>query len=273
MRVSVIAMRFSAGLALAVVAVILCPLPAQAQDPFEIHVYEYEQLPLGGFTLEGHFNFVGIGSEQFSGTVAPTRHQFHMTYELTGGITDNVSLGFMLLTAARPGGSGLEYAGWRLLPHFYAPQAWRLPVNLGLVAEFSFQSTIYEENPNRVELRPIIEKKIRWVQLDFNPVFERALHGPGVNQGWSFEPAFRAAYELNEHFSPSLEYYSAYGEVPTFLPLKQQIHQIFPGADWKLTKNLLWSFGIGVGLTPTGERLIYKSRLEYSFGRKSPSAD
>jgi hypothetical protein len=273
MRGSVFAMRFSAGLALSVVAVMLCPVPAQAQDPFEIHVYEYEQLPLGGFTLEGHFNFVGIGSQQFSGAVAPTQHQFHMTYELTGGITDNLSLGFMLLTAARPGGSGLEYAGWRLLPHFYAPKNWHLPVNLGLVAEFSFQNTTYEENSHRVELRPIIEKSFGRVQLDFNPVFERALHGPGVNQGWSFEPAFRAAYELNERFSPSLEYYSSYGGIPSFLPLNQQIHQIYPGGDWKLAKNFLWSFGIGVGLTSAGERLIYKTRLEYSFGRKSAPAD
>jgi hypothetical protein len=270
MRLSEFVKRFAARLALSGVAAIVGPFAARAQDPFEIHVYEYEQLPLGGFTLEGHFNYVGIGSEQFAGTAAPTQHQFHMTYELTGGITDDISLGFMLLTAARPGGSGLDYAGWRVLPHRYVPATWRLPVNLGLVAEFSFQTTTYEENSNRLELRGIVEKKIRRVQLDFNPVFERALHGPGVNQGWSFEPAFRAAYELNEHFSPSLEYYSSYGAIPSFLPLNQQIHQIYPGGDWKLTKNLLWSFGIGVGLTSTGERLIYKTRLEYSLAAKLP---
>ena len=111
------------------------------------------------------------------------------------------------------------------------------------------------------------------VQLDLNPVFERALHGPGVHQGWGFEPAFRVAYELNERFSPSIEYYIADGPVPTFLPLKQQIHQVIPGGDWKVSKNLLWSFGIGVGLTSAGHRLIYKSRLEYSFGRKQASDD
>lgn len=252
---------------------LVCPPTARAQDPFEIHVYEYEELPPGGFTLEGHFNFVGIGTDSFEGTVAPTNHQFHMTGELTGGITVNVSIGFMLLSAVRPGGRGLEYAGWRVLPHFYAPKSWHLPVNLGLVAEFSFQRTAYEENSNRVEIRPIIEKNIGRFQLDLNPVFERALHGPGVNQGWGFEPAFRVAYELNERFSPSLEYYSSDGPIPSFLPLKQQIHQIFPGGDVKLTKNLLLNFGIGVALTTTGDRLIYKSRLEYSFGRKSPSAD
>jgi hypothetical protein len=196
-----------------------------------------------------------------------------MTGELTGGITDNISLGFMLLSAARPGGPGLEYGGWRVLPHFYAPKSWPLPADLGLVTEFSFQRTTYEENSRRVEIRPIIEKDIGRFQVDLNPVFERALHGPGVSQGWGFEPAFRVAYEWNERFSPSLEYYSSDGPIPSFLPLQQQIHQIYPGGDVKLTKNLLLNLGIGVGLTSTADRLIYKSRLEYSFGRKRSSAD
>ena len=249
------------------------PTRARAQDPFEIHVYEYEKLAPGGFTLEGHFNFVGIGSDSFAGTVAPTNHQFHMTGELTGGITDNLSLGFMLLSAVRPGGPGLEYAGWRVLPHLYAPKSWHLPLDLGLVAEFSFQRTTFEENSRRVEIRPILEKSIGRFQLDLNPVFERALHGPGVAQGWNFEPAFRIAYKLNERFSPSLEYYSSDGPIPGFLPVAQQIHQIFPGGDVKLMKNLLWSVGVGIGLTPNGDRLIYKSRFEYSFGRGGLAVD
>jgi hypothetical protein len=67
--------------------------------------------------------------------------QFHMTFELTGGLTNNIALGVMLLTAERPGGPALEYAGWRILPHFYAPKSWKLPVDLGFVAEFGFQNT------------------------------------------------------------------------------------------------------------------------------------
>jgi hypothetical protein len=111
---------------------------AHAQDPFEIHVYEYETLKPGQFTLEQHLNYWGIGSKQSDRTVAPTNDQFHMTYEITGGITRQISLGLMQLSGVRPGGSGLEYAGWRLLPHFYAPSSWHLPVALGLVAELSF---------------------------------------------------------------------------------------------------------------------------------------
>lgn len=41
-----------------------------------------------------------------------------------------------------------------------------------------------------------------------------------------------------------------------------------PGATLKLNDSLLWDFGVGVGLTPAGDRLVYKTRLEYSFGRK-----
>jgi hypothetical protein len=233
---------------------------ARAQDPFEIHVYEYETPHLGELSLEAHLNYVGLGTKAPEGSVAPSNNQFHMTGELTAGITDYASLGFMLLGAARPGGGGPDYAGWRVLPHLYAPKSWNLPVDLGLVAEFSFQRTTYEENSRRVEIRPILEKKMGRLQVDANPVFERALHGPGVGQGWIFEPAARVGYEAGKRVTPSLEYYGSTGP--------QQIHQFFPGADIKLSERVVWSAGVGIGATPNGSRLIYKSRIEISFGGK-----
>ncbi|MGA2725716.1 MAG: hypothetical protein ABSG79_25315 [Bryobacteraceae bacterium] len=158
---------------------------AQAQDPFEIHVYEYETLRPAEFTFETHLNYIGKGTRTFDGPVAPFEDQFHMTFELTAGLTDYASIGFMQLNARRPGNS-LENAGWRVLPHFYVPRSWHLPVDVGLVAEFSFQKTTYEENSRRVELRPILEKSSGKYQFDLNPVFERALHGPGTSGGWNF---------------------------------------------------------------------------------------
>jgi hypothetical protein len=219
----------------------------------------------GQFTLEAHLNYVGIGATTAEGTVAPTNNQFHMTFELTGGLVNNVSLGVMLLTAERPGGPTLEYAGWRILPHFYAPKSWKLPVDLGFVAEFGFQNTTYEEDSRHVELRPIIAKDIRKFQVAFNPVFERALHGPGVRQGWGFEPSARFGYEMNERFTPSLEYYASTGPFPAGVPLDKQSHQIYTGGDVKLNKQLLLNVGVGVGLTGAGDRLVYKSRIEYDF--------
>jgi hypothetical protein len=251
------------------VACQLFAAPARAQDPFEIHVYEYETLRPREFTFETHLNYVGKRTKMFEGPVAPFQDQFHMTFELTAGLMDNLSLGFMQLNGRRPGNS-LEYAGWRVLPHLYVPRSWHWPIDVGLVAEFSFQKTTYEENSRRVELRPILEKSFGRIQLDFNPVFERALHGPGTGAGWNFEPAARIGYEASKRFTPSLEYYSAWGPVPSLLPGREQIHQILPGGDLKLAKSVLWSFGVGIGATPAGNRLVYKSRFEITFGGKSP---
>jgi hypothetical protein len=146
---------------------------APAQDPFEIHVYEYETLTPLRFTLEQHLNDWAVGSKEFDGPVAPTNRQLHMTYELTGGITNQVSLGFMQLSGVIPG-AGFEYAGWRVLPHVYAPKSWHLPLDMGLVIEFSFVRPQFLADTRHVEVRPILERRIGAFQLDFNPVFARA---------------------------------------------------------------------------------------------------
>ena len=79
-----------------------------------------------------------------------------------------------------------------------------------------------------------------------------ALHGPGVQDGWGFEPAARFAYVMNKRFTPSLEYYSSTGPFPTGVPLDKQTHQIYPGGDLKLSKKLLVNVGVGVGLAGPG---------------------
>lgn len=101
---------------------------ARAQDPFEIHVYEYETLHPCQFTLETHLNYVGSGTKDYLGTVAPFEDQLHATLELTAGLRDNISIGFMELNARRPGNS-LQYAGWRVLPR---PAAFLCPRSLAL---------------------------------------------------------------------------------------------------------------------------------------------
>src|SRR5579872_420043 len=111
---------------------------ALAQDPFEIQVFEYEPLPLGAYTYEAHINYVLNGTTKYDGSVAPMQNQLHFSSEWTAGINDQIRAGVTLLTAEGPG-IGVEYAGIRFLPHFYAPQSWGLPVNRGLVTEFSFE--------------------------------------------------------------------------------------------------------------------------------------
>jgi hypothetical protein len=78
------------------------------------------------------------------------RNQTHLTIEPTFGLSDNFALGFMERNAWAPGNSP-QFAGWRVVPHIYAPESWKLPFRLGFVAELSFQNTRYEENSRRLE--------------------------------------------------------------------------------------------------------------------------
>jgi len=115
-----------------------------------------------------------------------------LTLEPTFGLSPNFALGFMFLNAWQPGYSP-QFAGWRMLPHLYAPESWNLPIRLGFVAEFSFQNTRYEENSRRIELRPILDREFEHWQVVFNPVLERAMHGPRTRHGWNLEPALLSA--------------------------------------------------------------------------------
>lgn len=256
-------------IATSLLAAALAPA-ARAQDPFEIHVYEYETLKPGQFTLEHHLNYWAIGSKESASTLAPTNDQLHMTYELTGAITNQISLGFMQLNAVLPG-QGFEYAGWRVLPHFYAPHSWGLPVELGLVVEFSFARPQFIADTAHVEVRPIVQRRVGHFDLILNPVFARGLRGTEVGAGWTFEPAARMAYgdEDTQKFRPYLEWYSEIGSLPDFSPAARQVHQIFPGVDIKLAKHLVWSVAPGIGLTPMEPRLVFKSHLEFEFGREN----
>jgi len=80
---------------------------------------EYEQLQPGELTFENHLNYVAQSATPGAQRV------FHDTYELTDGVTDDVSIRVMQLNARRQGGP-LESAGWRLVPHLYVPRSWRI---------------------------------------------------------------------------------------------------------------------------------------------------
>jgi hypothetical protein len=239
-----------------------------AQDPFEIHIYEYEPMTIGQYSLEAHLNLDTQGTSQRDGTLLPTAQQTHLTLEPTAGISPNFAIGFMFLNAWEPGFSP-QFAGWRVLPHFYAPDSWNLPVRLGLVAEFSFQKTAFEENSRRVELRPIIDREFAHWQIVFNPVFERALHGPGTQLGWNFEPALLLRWKRHG-FSPSLEYYGEIESITARPYAQPEVHQLFVGGDWEVTDGFSINLGAGFDLTDRGPGLVLKSRFEWHWGPRTP---
>jgi hypothetical protein len=237
---------------------------ALAQDIFEIQVYEYPTVPKHKWNLETHINFIARGAKEFEGRVAPTDRAFHLTFELTRGLTEHFELAGYLMLAARPG-VGFEYAGARIRPRFRLPRAWHLPVDVSISTEVAFPQPQYDANSATLEIRPIIEKTLKRVRLSFNPVVGRALRGPDTDEGFDFEPGAKFAYFLTRKVNVGLEYYGSTGAIADPLPIGQQQHLFFPSLDVYFSENLMMNFGIGFSATGVNEKLIPKMRIGYRF--------
>jgi hypothetical protein len=235
-----------------------------AQDTFEIQVYEYELVPKGKFSLETHFNYVARGTKSVEGTVAPTEGQYHLTFELTRGLTETFEMAGYLVLADRPGG-GFEYAGTRIRPRWSLPKTWRLPFDFSLSTEVGFPRPQYEANAVTLEIRPIIERTFEHFRLSFNPVVGRALKGPDTDQGFEFEPGVKFAYFVTPKLNAGLEYYGSTGPITDVLPIGQQQHLLFPSLDIFFSEHAMINVGVGFSLTGVGEKLIPKMRLGYRF--------
>jgi hypothetical protein len=229
---------------------------AAAQDSFHIRIHEYEPIP-GEFEFEEHTNYIGAGTKNLDGVVAPTNNQLRLAHEFTAGVTRNFSMGAMLLNARRVDG-GLENAGWKLLPHLYAPAKWHLPVEIGVVAEFTVQPERYADGSGQVEIHPILQRRVGNFVFVANPSFGRTLNPAGENQGWTFNPALRSAYDLSKRLTMGLEYY---GQSTSF-------HGAHTTADIRVSDNIVLSFGVNAGSKAGENHLIYTSRLQISWGKQ-----
>jgi hypothetical protein len=226
----------------------------RAQDPFEIQVYLYQTVPKGRYNLETHLNTVTRGA---------MKDETHLTFELTRGITDYFELAGYLVTARRPGVNG-ELAAWRVRPRFRIPEN-KLPFKFSLSTEVAFPKAVYDANEITLEVRPIFEWSFDDVSFVVNPVVGRSLRGPDAAEGWDFEPGVHLGYRVTPKLEPSVEYYGATGLVHDPLPSAQQVHQFFPGFDYRFNDNVILNVGVGFGATNAGNTMVYKMRFGWMF--------
>jgi hypothetical protein len=244
------------------------PRAARAQDPFEIEVYDYATAARGTWELDSHLGYIARGTTVPDGMVAPTEHQAHLAVELTRGITDHWEVAGYVLAASRPG-VGVEYAGWRVRSRVRVPESWGLPVAVGLGAELEFATAAYDENAVGLEIRPIFEKRVGRVLVDFNPIFERGLRGRDSTSagGWEFQPSARVGVTVSRLVDVSLEYYGKAALAGPAARSTEQVHQLYPGVDLKLADDMVVNLGVGFGTTTAGNRLVFKARCELPLGR------
>ena len=223
-----------------------------------------DETPKGKWNLETHFNYTFNGTTAYEGTVAPTRHQTHLTFELTRGLTRDFELAGYLVLANRPG-AGSVVVGYRIRPRVKVPPEWHWPADVSLSTEVGFPKQADEAAHSTLEIRPVIEKRFGAVQLDLNPVLGRALSGPGSGSGWDVEPGVRIGVAMSSKLDLTVEYYGAFGRVDDWLPRAEQVHQFFFGWDYQFNDALVWNFGIGQGATKAGNQSVLKMRLGWMF--------
>ena len=245
-------------------AALVRPWPAAGQNNFEIQVYGSDTVAPGTTMVELHSNVAAEGSRRTLDHVLRTQGAFHETLEITQGITSWFETGFYIFTSIQPD-TTWEWVGNHIRPRVRAPESWHLPVGLSLSSELGYQRRAFSVDTWTLELRPIIDKQWGPWYVSINPVLDRAIQGESVKKGFEFSPAAKVSYNVTPTVAIGLEYYGALGPVTHFDRAHEQQHQLFPVIDLDLGPNWEFNAGIGFGLTPSTDRLIFKMILGYRF--------
>ncbi len=236
---------------------------ALAIDFYEIQIYPVQTAPLHRLTLELHSNSVTTASGSLAHE-AINPYQIHETLEATYGVLPYLEVGQYFATARLNEGV-YEYVGSRSKLHFGVPQSDNWPLQIGGNIELDYMRRAAEENPFTLELRPIVEKRIRRFTLIANLTLEKPFSGPRTHRGVQFAPSGEVAYDLVKWLTPALEYYGDMGALEALPGVQRQQHFIVPTANLHLLAQLEFNIGVGIGVTHASNGLFVKSIVGWTF--------
>ena len=243
---------------------ILNPAGALAIDFYEIQIYSVDTAPKGHLVLELHSNSVTTATGQLA-QEALDPYQIHETLEGTYGVFEHVEVGQYLATAKLSDGN-YEYAGSRTKVHFGVGDPERWLMAFGGNIELDYMRRAAEENPLGLELRPILESRVRRFDIVANLAFEKPFSGPGTHQGVQFDPSGEIIYDhLFKWISPAIEYYGDIGALEHLPSIQQQQHFLVPAANLELNPRLEINLGVGFGLTRASNGVFLKSIVGWTF--------
>jgi hypothetical protein len=245
---------------------LLLTLFVKAQDNYEIQVYGSPTVGKDTTMLELHSNFTFNGEKHIKNDVLPSNHIFHETIEITHGFTDWMEVGFYIFTAIGDN-NRTSYVGSHIRPRVMAPIKWKWPIGVSISAEFGYQKRQYSEDDWSLELRPIIDKKIKKLYVALNPTFDKSFHGLNKNSGFIFSPNVKIGYDLTSIISPGIEYYGSMGPINNISPYSQQQQQLFLVADINFSAEWEFNIGYGFGFTESTDKSIFKVILGKRFGK------
>ncbi len=242
---------------------LLLPVLTVAQADNEIQVYASPITPKAVTFIELHQNYTFRGSTYLTDKNAA--HWINETVEITRGLGGNFELGFYTFTGFSPDGKYV-FLGNHIRPRYTVPASWGLNLGASLSMEIGYIKPDGENNyVMDGELRPIIDKTIGKVYLDFNPNIGFVFTGPGKHA--EIEPQFKTYYNVQNKFGLGIEYYSSLGTFKKINGIHDQSHILGPifnllsSSDWELETGVLF------GLTPNSNQTILKVLVGRRFGK------
>jgi hypothetical protein len=250
-------------LSLLLFACVACGV-ARAQDNYEIQVYGSETVPRRNTMFEIHSNFTADGQSQTINGVVPSNHSIHETLEVTQGINNWSEIGFYVFSSMQSE-TGWEWVGDHIRPRVRIPPQWHWPVGVSLSQEIGYQRAHYDPDTWTWEIRPIVDRQQGRLYWSINPTFDRALHGPGVADGFNFAPNAKISWDFTKILAGGLEYYAAYGDLRNISSLHDQQQQIFPSIDLDVSPVWEINCGVGIGATASTDHWVFKFILGRRF--------
>ncbi len=187
-------------------------------------------------------------------------HSLQGTPEFAYGLTKWWEAGFYLPFAVNADGDLLS-EGAKVRSLFVIPDAAKRSFFYGVNFELGYEMPQFSLTRWELEIRPIIGVRNTEWELIANPIVDLSFGEAGEAD---FAPALRLARKLGEDRFIGLEYYADFGKIGDFLPLREQSHQLYAVADFKLDKVDV-ELGIGHGFTPGSDGLVVKAIVGYAF--------
>lgn len=137
-------------------------------------------------------------------------------------------------------------------------------INTAVYLEYYIPRKKYK-NEEELEIRLILEKEFGRFKITLNPMFEKALSGPEVEEGLKFNYASGLYWNISKRVRAGLEFYGKTGELNQMGETQGDRHWIFPALKIKLPKRIGWDIGAGFGLTEYSDDLIIKNIISIVF--------
>ena len=200
------------------VPLLLCGGLAQAQDAFEIQVYDAETAAPGETGLEVHTNHVVSDA-------AAT----HLTLEPHLGIADWFEIGGYFQTAVDGDGT-FRYAGVKLRAKArLARRLWDDRLGVAVNVELSAIPERYEDNVWGTEVRPILDLTVGRLYVSVNPIITVDLRGDLAGHP-QLEPSAKLAVNVVGTLSLGIESYSAFGPIDDLG--SERVERLLGAVDW-----------------------------------------